>query len=214
MDTSRIDAGTLIPLLGQGSYAPQGGTPNETFTYYLTQNLGPASGLAKNLYGGTAALFDGEVEKAVGKLLPKPFADVWKTGFDSVQGVRDARGIVYYEPNPFDLLMGLSGFRSSGRNEADAVKNRLYSATTSMFDVRNRYLQRLASAQSVGDSAGVSAAMADIQEWNTTHPEMGLKGRDIRGAVIKRMKTEYNAAEYGLPTSARVSPEMAEEIGL
>lgn len=214
MDTGRIEAGTLIPLLGQGGYAPVAGTPSETFTYYLTQNLGPAAGLAKNLYGGTADLFNGDVEKAVGKLLPKPGADLWKSTFDSAKGVRDARGVVYFEPNPFDTFMGLAGFRSGDRREAEALRSRLYSATTTMFDVRNRYLQRLAAAQTSGDMAGVNEAIADIQAWSQEHPDMAFRKQEIASAVTKRVKTEYNAAQFGLPTAARITPSMAELVGL
>jgi hypothetical protein len=214
MDTARIEAGTLIPLLGQGGFAPVAGTPSETFTYYLTQNLGPAAGLAKNLYGGTADLFNGDVEKAVGKLVPKPAADLWKSSFDSAKGVRDARGVVYFEPNPFDTFMGLAGFRSGDRREAEELRSRLYSATTTMFDVRNRYLQRLAAAQSSGDMAGVNEAIADIQAWSQEHPDMAFRKQEIASAVTKRIKTEYNAAEFGLPTAARITPSMAEIIGL
>jgi hypothetical protein len=214
MDTARIEAGTLIPLLGQGGFAPVAGAPSETFTYYLTQNLGPAAGLAKNLYGGTADLFDGNVEKAVGKLLPKPGADLWKSTFDSAKGVRDARGVVYFEPNPFDTFMGLAGFRSGDRREADALRSRLYSATTTMFDVRNRYLQRLAVAQTSGDIAGVNDAIADIQAWSQEHPDMAFRKQEIASAITKRVKTEYNAAQFGLPTAARITPSMAEIVGL
>jgi hypothetical protein len=214
MDTARIEAGTLIPILGQGDFAPEGGKPRDTFTYYLTQNLGPATGLARNLFVGTAEVYNGDIEKGVGKLLPKPASDAWKFVFEAPKGVRDAKGIVYFEPNPFDLMMGVAGFRSGDRRDAEAQRSRLYSATTTQFDVRDRYLHRLALAQSAGDRVGISEAMADIQDWNAKYPDLGIKKSDIRGAVRQRVRSEMNAELYGVPSGGLIRPSIAEAAGL
>lgn len=214
LDTARIEAGTLIPILGQGDYAPEDGNPRDSWTYYVTQNLGPAAGLSRNIYVGIAELFDGEVEKGVAKLLPKPAADAWKFAFEAPNGVRDAKGIVYFEPNPFDLLMGVAGFRSGDRRDAEAQRSRLYSATTTRFDVRDRYLQRLALAQSAGDRVGVAEAMADIQSWNSKYPDLGFKRQEITGAIRQRAMSERNAEQYGVSVGGTIRPSIAEAAGL
>lgn len=213
IDTSRISASTLIPVLGQTAYAPIDGKPGDTFTYYVTQNLGPSFGLVKNLTGGTSDLINGDVAKAVGKLMPKPLADVHKAFYEGANGARDARQIMYFEPGPFDSLMTLAGLKSGERRDIEERRGALYTANANRFAVKDRNLGRLALAYSSGDAAAIDEAMQGINEWNAKYPDMAVRGSEMRSAVVSRIRTERTAAETGFSSTRAPVQSLVEKIG-
>ena len=213
IDTSRISASTLIPVLGQTAYAPIDGKPGDTFTYYVTQNLGPSFGLVKNLTGGTSDLINGDVAKAVGKLLPKPIADVHKAAYEGANGARDARQIMYYEPGPYDFLLTLTGFKSGERRDIEERRGALYTANANRFAIKDRNLGRLALAYSRGDAAAIDEAMQGINEWNAKYPDMAVRGSEMRSAVVSRIRTEMTAADTGFSTARAPTQSLVEKIG-
>ena len=213
IDTSRISASTLIPVLGQTAYAPIDGKPGDTFTYYVTQNLGPSFGLVKNLTGGTSDLINGDVAKAVGKLLPKPIADVHKAAYEGANGARDARQIMYFEPGPFDTLMTLAGLKSGERRDIEERRGALYTANANRFAIKDRNLGRLALAYSRGDAAAIDEAMQGINEWNAEYPDMAVRGSEMRSAVVSRIRTEMTAADTGFSTARAPTQSLVEKIG-
>lgn len=213
IDTSRISASTLIPVLGQTAYAPIDGKPGDTFTYYVTQNLGPSFGLVKNLTGGTSDLINGDVAKAVGKLLPKPIADVHKAVYEGANGARDARQIMYFEPGPFDTLMTLAGLKSGERRDIEARRGALYTANANRFAIKDRNLGRLALAYSTGDADAIAEAMQGINDWNAQYPDMAVRGSEMRSAVVSRIRTERTAADTGFSTSRAPTQSLVEKIG-
>jgi len=213
IDTSRISASTLIPVLGQTAYAPIDGKPGATFTYYVTQNLGPSFGLVKNLTGGTSDLINGDVAKAVGKLLPKPIADVHKAAYEGANGARDARQIMYFEPGPFDTLMTLAGLKSGERRDIEARRGALYTANANRFAIKDRNLGRLALAYSTGDADAIAEAMQGINDWNAQYPDMAVRGSEMRSAVVSRIRTERTAADTGFSSTRAPTPSLVEKIG-
>ena len=213
IDTSRISASTLIPVLGQTAYAPIDGKPGDTFTYYVTQNLGPSFGLVKNLTGGTSDLINGDVSKALGKLLPKPLADIHKASYEGANGARDARQIMYYEPGPYDFLLTVTGFKSGERRDIEERRGALYTANANRFAVKDRNLGRLALAYSSGDAAAIEEAMQGINEWNTKYPDMAVRGSEMRSAVVSRIRTERTAAETGFSSTRAPVQSLVEKIG-
>jgi len=213
IDTSRISASTLIPVLGQTAYAPIDGKPGDTFTYYVTQNLGPSFGLVKNLTGGTSDLINGDVAKAVGKLLPKPIADVHKAAYEGANGARDARQIMYFEPGPFDTLMTLAGLKSGERRDIEERRGALYTANANRFAIKERKLNRLAQAYSRGDAAAIAEAMQGINDWNAQYPDMAVRGSEMRSAVVSRIRTERTAADTGFSSTRAPTQSLVEKIG-
>ena len=213
IDTSRISASTLIPVLGQTAYAPIDGKPGDTFTYYVTQNLGPSFGLVKNLTGGTSDLINGDVAKAVGKLLPKPLADIHKASYEGANGARDARQIMYYEPGPYDFLLTLTGFKSGERRDVESRRGALYTANANRFAIKDRNLGRLALAYSTGDADAIAEAMQGINDWNAQYPDMAVRGSEMRSAVVSRIRTERTAADTGFSSTRAPTQALVEKIG-
>ena len=211
--TDRIAASTLIPVLGQTAYAPIDGKLGDTFTYYVTQNLGPSFGLVKNLTGGTSDLINGDVAKAIGKLLPKPLADIHKASYEGANGARDARQIMYYEPGPYDFLLTLTGFKSGERRDIEERRGSLYTANANRFAIKDRNLGRLALAYSTGDAAAIAEAMQGINDWNAQYPDMAVRGSEMRSAVVSRIRTERTAADTGFSSTRAPTQSLVEKIG-
>jgi hypothetical protein len=211
--TDRIAASTLIPIIGQSAYAPVGGSAEDTFTYYVTQNLGPSFGLTRNLYAGTVALMNGDMEKANERLLPKPIADFNKSIYEGANGARDARQLMYFEPGPFDTLMTAVGLKSGERRDIEERRGALYTANANRFAIKDRNLGRLALAYSRGDAAAIDEAMQGINEWNAKYPDMAVRGSEMRSAVVSRIRTELTAADTGFSTTRAPTQSLVEKIG-
>ena len=212
-DTSRIAASTLIPIIGQSAYAPVGEKAEDTFTYYVTQNLGPSFGLTRDLYAGTVALMDGDMEKANEKLLPKPIADFNRSIYEGANGARDARQILYFEPGPFDTLLTAVGLKSGERRDIEERRGALYTANANRFAVKERNLNRLAQAYSRGDAAAIAEAERDINDWNDKYPDMAIQGSERRSAVVSRIRTERTAADTGFSSTRAPTQSLVEKIG-
>ena len=211
--TDRIAASTLIPFIGQSAYAPVGDKAEDTFTYYVTQNLGPSFGLGRNMYAGTVALIDGDVSKARDKLLPKPLADGFKAYYEGADGARDARQILYFEPGPFDILMTAVGLKSGERRDIEERRGALYTANANRFAIKDRNLGRLALAYSTGDADAIAEAMQGINDWNAQYPDMAVRGSEMRSAVVSRIRTERTAADTGFSSTRAPTPSLVEKIG-
>lgn len=211
--TDRIAASTLIPFIGQSAYAPVGDKAEDTFTYYVTQNLGPSFGLGRNMYAGTVALIDGDVSKARDKLLPKPLADGFKAYYEGADGARDARQILYFEPGPFDTLMTAVGLKSGERRDIEARRGALYTANANRFAIKDRNLGRLALAYSTGDADAIAEAMQGINDWNAQYPDMAVRGSEMRSAVVSRIRTERTAADTGFSSTRAPTQSLVEKIG-
>ncbi|MNX88782.1 hypothetical protein D3C86_1207670 [compost metagenome] len=201
LDTRRIGADTLIPGLGQRDYAPVDGSGADTATYYVTQNLGPAFGLLKKLTTGAFQLADGEVAKAVPNLLPKPLADLHTAFNDGQNGVRDARGVVYFEPSLPGLAMTAAGLVSGDRRDAEANRSAVYKATTRSRAIELRYLNRLALAYRQGDVDGVADAYAGIGAFNAQYPDLAITAQDMQAALRGFGRAQYVAGQTGVVSS-------------
>lgn len=215
LDMGRAEAASLFPILGQGAYAPVDGKPGDTFSYYITQNLGPSFGLAKNLYTGMANVADGDFEKGFQNLMPKPLADAHKAVYDGINGVRNAQDVVYHELSPWGAATQFLGFRSGERRELEGQRSAFYTANANKFKVRDRYLAKLALGTGTGDRSLIDEAMADIDTWNARYPDpqFMIKRQDIARAITRRQNQQRVAAETGLVSSRPISPMFDAVLG-
>jgi hypothetical protein len=199
VDTQRIASDSLITL--GGKYAPVGGRPSETAQYYVLQNLGPSAGLLFDMLDGAAAVADGEVYDASQKLLPKPFRDAWKAVKETMYGASTTNKIVYHEPSVLSTVTQSIGLRSAERRDVEGVRSAVYRANKTAFDLKNRYLTRMAVAYTSGDRDGIAETERDIQDWNQRYPDFAIKAPDIARALTIRAKTTEVAAQTGIVSS-------------
>lgn len=201
IDTQRIAADTLIPYLGDKAYEPIGAKPSDVLMYHVSQNLGPWVGLLGDAFDGSAAIMNGDVYKASQDLLPKPFRDVTKSLYEGVNGARDARGIMYNEPSVLSGVTQFLGLRSAERRDVEAARGAVYRANATAYQLKDRYLTRLAAAFTHGDGEAIAEAQADIQSWNQRYPDFAIKGQDMARAVTTRARQEAIAAQTGIVSS-------------
>lgn len=212
-DTQRIAADTLIPYLGDKAYEPLGGRPSDVLMYHVAQNLGPWVGLLGDAFDGSAALMNGDVYKASQDLLPKPFRDVTKSLYEGVNGVRDARGVLYNEPSVLSGVTQFLGLRSAERRDVEADRSAVYRAKKLAYGAEQRYLTRLVLAQTGGDAAGIADALTDINEWNARYPDLVIGKADIRRALVTRLRTEQVAGQTGIVSSRMPGPTLDAVLG-
>lgn len=213
IDTGRIGMDTLIPYLGDKAYEPVGGRPSDVLMYHVSQNLGPWVGLLGDAFDGSAALMNGDVYKASQDLLPKPFRDVTKSLYEGVNGVRDARGVLYNEPSVLSGVTQFLGLRSAERRDVEADRSAVYRAKKLAYGAEQRYLTRLVLANTNGDATAAADAMADINAWNARYPDLVISGPEIRRAMVTRLRTEQVAGQTGIVSSRMPGPTLDAVLG-
>lgn len=211
LDLSRVDGAGLVTF--GGNYAPVDASAKETFQYYVMANLGPWAGLGANLFTGIEKAMEGDHVAAVKNLAPAGARDVYRAFFESQQGAKDARQIVYFEPGVWDTMTGAMGLRSGQRREVEEIRGATYTATKQAQMAKTRYLSRLALGYATADQELISEAMAGIQDWNAKHPDLAVKASDIRRAVVSRAKSQAVAEQYGVVSAAPPAPSIQQAVG-
>jgi hypothetical protein len=154
-----------------------------------------------DILDGAAAVANGDVYDATQKLLPKPFKDAVKAGKEQLYGAANANKIVYHEPSIFSGISQSIGLRSAERRDVENMRSAVYRANKTAYDLKDRYLNRLAIAVSHGDSDAIARTQGEIQAWNDRYPDMAIKAQDIRSTVRTRLRTEAVARETGIVSS-------------
>lgn len=214
LDTQRLGADSLIPILGDRAYAPKDGTTQDAFNYYVMRNIGPWAGLLGGAVNGMDKAFNGDLTGAAKGLLPAPIRDFYRSMYESQAGAKDARQVVYYEPNPWDTVVGAMGLRSGERRDAEDLRGAGYQAASQANTLKQRYLGKLAIGHAIGDREMIGEATADIQQWNAAHPDLAIRASDIKRAVINRIRAQQNAAQYGVPSARPPSESMKQALAL
>lgn len=213
MDTGRISAATLLPVIGQRDYAPIGGKASETFAYYVTQNLGPSFGLAKNLLDGSQSVVNGDFQQATQKLLPKPAADAIKAVYEGQNGATDMRGIMYGQPSIWSGVNQLVGIRSAERRDLEQPRGAAYQISQRAYQFKERAKLRVALAQSTGDMDLYRETLDDVQRFNSQYPDYRVRPAELVSAARSRMRTENVAAATGVVSSRLPGPTLDAYLG-
>lgn len=214
LDTSRLGADSLIPILGDRAYAPKDGTLQDSFNYYVMRNIGPWAGLLGGAANGADKMLNGDFVGASKGLMPAPVRDVYRSLYESQAGAKDARQVVYYDPSLWDTVVGAAGLRSGERRDAEDLRGASYQAASEANTVRQRYLGRLAIGHATSDRELIDQSMADIQRWNSAHPDLAIKASDIKRAVINRVRAQQNATLYGVPSARPPSESIKQALAL
>ena len=212
IDLSRVDMAGLVTFGGQ--YAPAEASAKETFNYYVMQNIGPWAGLGANIFTGIEKAMEGDHVAAVKNLAPSGIGGLYKSVFESQQGAKDARQIVYFDPSPWDTVLGAMGLRSGERREAENLRGATYEATMRAQALRSRYLGRLALGYSTGDQSMIDAANESINGWNTRYPDMAIGASDIKRAIVNRVRSQANADMFGVGSARLPSQSIQQAVGV
>lgn len=213
LDMSRVGGDTLVPFLGDSKYAPRDSKADDTVAYHILQNIGPWAGVAADTYSGALAMLNGDFKEAWKNLPPKPFRDVADAVY-SLNGIEDSRGIVYRDPNGWDVLAQVAGLRSGGRREAEQVRGASYQASKHASTLRKAAIDQLALGTSIGDDSLVAEAQGRIAEWNEKYPDMAIKGGDVSRATRSRLRAQQTATEYGVPSGRTPPPSILQALNL
>jgi len=211
VDPSRVESGSILPYFGDRQYAPKDKTPRDEFNYYLARAAGPSAGLVERLWEASGAIAGGDYKTAIQKGIPKALADVYTAAAD-FDGVRDSKGVQYYDPSLVDSVKTALGFKSSGRMAADEKRKAVFQAEAHINTLSKRALTKVALGYNLGDEdlqrEGTEKFMALVQ----AHPDM-VKASMLRRTIVGASKSQYNADTHGVGQAGRLSQELLEAVG-
>lgn len=211
VDPTRAESGSILPFIGDRQYAPKDKTPQDEFNYYLARAAGPSAGLLSNLWESASAVSEGNYKKALQKALPKPLADAYTAAAD-FDGVRDSRGAVYFDPSMGDTVKTALGLKSADRLGINEKRGAAYQAETHVKAMAKKALTKVALGYNLGDAELQEEGTARFMGLVQAHPELvkaGMLSRTLSGAA----KAQYNADQYGISKSGRISQEVLSAIG-
>jgi len=212
LDTTRIGADGL--LSAGGAYAPKDATAKEKFQYYLLANIGPWAGLGANAATGLEKAMQGDHVGAVKNLAPAGVRDVYRALFESQQGAKDTRQVVYFEPNLWDTMSTAMGLKSGRRRDAEELRGAAFEANLHTQTLKGRKVGRLALGFATGDPEMIATAQDEIREWNSRYPDMAISGTAVRQATLNRVRSQMNADQTGVASSRPLGPSTRDAIGL
>lgn len=213
IDTSRLESGSLIPLIGDRAYAPTNASPQETIQYYLMRNLGPWVGMATDYAKMGSSFVEGKLVEGLEQGLPKAFRDPI-AAVTGMNGVEDAREVVYFEPGPWSTVSQLVGLRSGERRKAEDLRGATYRLAQRVSGARGRYLGKVALGYATDDNDLMQEGYDDIRRWNEKYPDLAIGADDIRRSISGRLRSQILTDLYGVPTSSTLSESELEALNL
>ena len=211
VDPSRVESGSILPYFGDRQYVPKDKTPRDEFNYYLARAAGPSAGLVERLWEASGAIAGGDYKTAIQKGIPKPLADVYTAAVD-FDGVRDSKGVKYYDPSLFDSVKAAIGLKSAGRMEADEKRSAVYRAEAHINALSKRALTKVALGYNLGDEELQREGTEKFMQLAQAHPEM-VKVSMLRRTIVGAAKSQYNADAHGVGQAGRLSQEVLEAVG-
>ena len=210
-DPSRVESGAILPYFGDRQYVPKDKTPRDEFNYYLARAAGPSAGLVERLWEASGAIASGDYKTAIQKGIPKALADVY-TAVADFDGVRDSKGIQYYDPSLADSIKTAIGLKGSGRMEADEKRGAVYQAESHISALSKRALTKVALGYNLGDTDLQQEGTEQFMRLAQAHPEMVKPGM-LRHTIVGAAKSQYNADTHGVGQAGRLSQEVLEAVG-
>lgn len=210
LDPQRFGFNTLLPIIGGSRYMPTSDDPQQTVDHILLNSLGPAYGLASQWIDGSQLLAEGRYSQAIGKILPKPFADAYAANVENLDGIKDRQGIAWYQPNSWDRVVNTLGLRSGDQATAQADRSAIYGGQQRATDRRRNLVSRWVTADNYDDRV---AAMEDITAWNQRwgrDESLSISQSTLTRAQKTRLEKTRMALETGVP-STRV-PDAVKEL--
>lgn len=212
LDTSRIGADGL--LSGGGAYAPTDASAKESFQYYVLKNIGPWAGLGANIFTGVDKALQGDHVAAVKNLAPAGVRDIYRALFESQQGAKDSRQVVYFEPSIWDTMSTAMGLKSGSRRDAEELRGAAFEATMHSQTIKKRIVGRLALGFATGDAEMIAGAQQDRNDYNDRYRDMPISGATVRQAMKNRVRSQMNADQTGVASARPLSQSIQDEIGL
>lgn len=211
VDPSRVESGSILPYFGDRQYVPKDKTPRDEFNYYLARAAGPSAGLVERLWEASGAVAGGDYKTAIQKGVPKALADVYTAAVD-FDGVRDSKGVQYYEPSMFDSIKTAIGLKSSDRLEAEEKRGAVYQGQAHVKALSQRALTKVALGYNLGDEDLQREGTEKFMQLVQAHPDM-VKASMLRRTIVGASKSQYNADTHGVGQAGRLSQELLEAVG-
>lgn len=184
-------------------------------TYYnlLDSIAGPLGGITKNFLVGKKMYEDGNTERGLETILPKPVRDSMKALRFAKEGVNTLRGdpIISDVTTPEMLIQAL-GFQPTRIAEQSAENRALQNYSQQIQDKRQRLVNAFAIAMRTGDEDLRTNVIQRMQAFNATNPEIAISAANLRSNWLSRQKASAET-EHGVHLNKKVNEKVREAVG-
>lgn len=192
------------------------------YNYMLEQIAGPIGGIGKNLFVGKQLIDDGKIGRGIETMLPKALKDGMKSLRYATDGVNNLRGDpLVADPSLYELVLQLNGFTPKEVAEQYDTNRALKNYEKTILDRRTALIDAFAMSNRMQDVEAKREAIAKIQQFNQTNPEVGITQKTLNRSIVTRARYSQNA-ENGVVLNkklaqrtrenARYSDEGADEV--
>lgn len=174
----------------------------------LETAAGPMGGVLRNVMMGRQQIEQGHTMRGIETMLPKALKDVLKAGRYATQGVQSLRGDpIVDNVSPYQVLLQGSGFTPDKIARQYEENRQVKDYEKAIMDRRQALANAYAMAARTGDSEGMAAALAKIQGFNRSNPEVAITGSSIRASVRARAKYSERA-EGGVVVNPKLQAKL------
>lgn len=183
-------------------------TGRDATSELLFNLVGPAGGLASQLYDGTTRIANGDLMKGLEKLSPKVIADLGRGARYATEGMTDSKG----EKIPNDIGGWEVFLRSVGVQST--TESNYYEGTQAIQEIRsaqNSRKDRISAAFKNGLQDGDMAKARElIAEWNADHPNDPIRPKDELAWRKQVSRSEKQRGDSGVKVDPKRDKGYAE----
>jgi len=183
-------------------------TGRDATSELLLNLVGPAGGLASQLYDGTTRIANGDLMKGLEKLSPKVIADLGRGARYATEGMTDSKG----EKIPNDIGGWEVFLRSFGVQST--TESNYYEGTKAIQGIRsaqNSRKDRISAAFKNGLQDGDMAKARElIAEWNADHPGDPIRPKDELAWRKQVTRSEKQRGDSGVKVDPKRDQGYAE----
>lgn len=183
--------------------------------YYnlLDSIAGPLGGITKNFLVGKKMIEDGNAERGMETIMPKPVRDIMKSYRYSTQGANTVRGdpIVQDVTTPETLIQAL-GFAPTRIAEQQAENRALQNYSQQIQNKRQQLVNGFAIALRTGDEDLRSNVIQRMQAFNATNPEIAISAANLRSNWLSRQKASAETVN-GVHLNKKVNEAVRTAVG-
>jgi hypothetical protein len=177
---------------------------------WLIGILGPAGGLAMNIFEGQKRINEGQVYRGIEVMLPSILKDGMQAYRLGTEGALSLSGdpVVDEVTNYETFLTGI-GFTSSRLARQYKENAEVKGAETRINTERKRILGRFALALNNDDYDAMDEIQADIEEFNQKNPEVEITYETLQRSLRSRQEAEAET-EHGIRIGKKLKGRLSE----
>lgn len=209
-----FDLGSRIGLSDEWFRQPDHELEGKDAYYNLLDSIaGPMGSMVKNWFVGNKMIADGNMERGVETMMPKPIKDAMKATRFAKEGANTLSGAPLVDDvTTREQISQLFGFTPTRLQEQYQENASLKNYSQQIQTKRTSLLNGFAMAMRTGDEDLRAGVLERIQAFNKANPEIAISTQSLRNSVVNSAKA-LAETQHGVRLNKKVNNAVREAVG-